>query len=608
MSAGTPIVMPQRMLARALAVAVLGSCSLSTTAFGQPASAADPALSSFGANVGRGFADSRDTFAEPGFDLAPDAAEERPHRQVLPTPQLPASATPADGRSMLVTDIVIDGNTVLSTAAIEVVTAPFTSRELSPENLRELQRRLSLLYFNEGYVNSGVLLPEQIPEAGTLRLQAVEGELSSIEWTTPGRPPAYLEARLRRDIGTPLNVYDLQDSLRGLELNPLIRRVNAALVPGLYLGQADLQLQIEQTPPVRLGLFMDNHRSPSVGAERGVLSLEHLNLTGYGDRLAFRASASEGLNDAYLDYTRPLNSHNSRLWLGYQRGKSEVVESPFDELDIESDTESWGVSLTHPLLDRLDRRIEVSLGLNHSKAETSLLGRPFSFSLGARNGEIAATHVSLGAEWIERGEDNVLALRTSLRSGTDWFGATVIPNGSPRRQQDTGARIPESQFTVLLTQLQYARRLPWLDSQLVFSSVWQQAFDPLLSVEKVAIGGVYSVRGFRENQLVRDSGISASLEWRIPLFAHHPRFNRWNLAAVPFLDYGRSWDHDSALSSHKAAELSSVGLGLQWRPSQHLYFSVIYGERIADDDIPVPAEKDLQDNGFHVALALSWPL
>lgn len=611
MSAGTSIMPPRHMVARVCTVTVLCICSLNTATFGQQPSPAAPTQSSLGDNIGRGFADSTDAFAEPSFDTAPDSTAARPHQQVLPRPQLSGvvgSAVEPGTSSMQVADIVVEGNTVLSAAAIEAVTAPFSDRELSPENLRELQRRLSLLYFNEGYVNSGVLLPEQIPETGTLTLQAVEGELSSIEWITPGRPPAYLEARLRRDVGTPLNVYDLQDSLRGLELNPLIRKVDAALVPGLYLGQAILQLQIEEAPPLRLGLFMDNRRSPSVGAERGVLSLEHLNLTGHGDRLAFRASVSEGLKDAYLDYTRPLNSHNTRLWFGYQRGKSEVIESPFDQLDIESDTESWGVSLAHPLLDRLDRRVELSLGLNHSQSETSLLGRPFSFSLGARNGEIAATHVSLGAEWIERGEDNVLALRTSLRYGTDWFGATMIPEGAPRRQLDTGAHIPESEFTVLLTQFQYARRLPWLSSQLVFSGVWQQAFDPLLSVEKMAIGGFYSVRGFRENQLVRDSGVNASLEWRVPLFANSARFNRWNLAVVPFLDYGRSWDHDSNLSSHKAAKLSSIGLGLQWRPSRHLYFTVIYGERIADDDIPSPAEKDLQDEGFHLALALSWPL
>ncbi|MEQ9465229.1 MAG: ShlB/FhaC/HecB family hemolysin secretion/activation protein [Haliea sp.] len=605
-------VVARRTVARPLAAVLIGICSLGLGTFAQSQPQTGAPAPSFGDNVGRGFADSEDSFAEPAFDLPPDKPAARPHQQVLPRPQQTEgdSAEILPGvSSMQVTDIVLTGNTVLSPAAIAQITEPFAHRTLSPENLQELRRRLSLLYYNEGYVNSGVLLPEHIPERGTLNLRAVEGGLSKIEWLSPGRlAPAFLEARLRRGIGEPLNVYELQDSLRGLELNPMIRKINASLIPGLAPGEADLQLRIEEAKPVRLGLALDNHRSPSVGAERGTVSLEHLNLTGRGDRLAFRASASEGLKDAYIDYTRPLNSRDTRLWLGYQRGESEVIEAPFDQLDIESDTESWGISLSHPVVDRLDRSVELLLGLNHSRSETWLLGRPFSFSLGARDGKIAATNVSVGAEWIERGDDDVLALRASLRYGLDWFGATTIPDASPTRQAETGARIPESQFTVLLTQVQYARRLAWLDSQLVFSSVWQQAFDSLLSVEKMALGGVYSVRGFRENQLVRDSGVSGSLEWRVPLFSNNGHSGRWNITAVPFVDYGRSWDHDSSLSTHRAAELGSIGLGFRWRPAQYLHFSLFYAESIVDDDVPQPAESDLQDDGFHVAVAFNWPL
>ncbi|MEQ8516971.1 MAG: ShlB/FhaC/HecB family hemolysin secretion/activation protein [Chromatocurvus sp.] len=597
--------------ARFLVTVLLGVCGLSAGVTGQAQAPSTSPAPSFGDNVGRGFADSESSFDEPTFGPAPTADAARQKRQVLPAPSpldLEGAAMQPGGQPMAVTDVVLVGNSVLSPASIEAVTAPFSDRELSPENLQELRRRLSLLYFNEGFVNSGVVLPERMPEQGVLTLQAVEGELSTIEWLSPGRvPPAYLESRLRSGIRRPLNVYELQDSLRRLELDPLIRRVNAALVPGLYAGAADLQLRVEESTPLSIGFAVDNYRTPSVGATRGVVSLEHLNLTGHADRLALRASASEGLNDGYIDYTLPLGWRNTRLWVGYQRGRSEVIESPFDQLDIESDTESWGISLAHPVVDRLERRIEVSLGLNYSDSETTLLGRPFSFSLGAREGDIAATNVSLGLEWVERRENDVLALRTGFRYGLDWFDATLIPDGAPVRQAETGARIPESQFSVVLTQVQYARRVPLFHSQVVFSSVWQQAFDPLLSVEKMAIGGVYSVRGFRENQLVRDNGVSASLEWRIPLFSNDAGISRWNLTAIPFLDYGRSWDHDSKLSTHKPAELGSIGLGLQWRPTTRVFFSVFYGERIADRDVQEPAENDLQDDGFHFALALNWP-
>lgn len=593
----------QRMVTVWVRGTLLGACCcLSLNAVGQP--------SGLGENIGRGFSNGADGFDEPSFDFEVAPRSSKPAPQVLPPPNLhkQGAARTVLAPPVEVESIVVIGNTVFSPDEIAAVVAPFENRELAPENVQELRQRLSLLYFNAGYVNSGVVVPDETLGPGVLTLRAIEGELQEVQLLDNEHlSRAYLEPRLRRNIDSPLNINDLQNSLRMLELNPLIKQVNGVLVPGLSPGVADLRLRVKEEQPLRLGLSLDNYRSPSVGAERALVTLEHLNVSGRGDRVALALSASEGLQDAYLSYQLPLNSNDTRLKLEYQRGDSEVVESPFDELDIESDTESWAVSLVHPLINSLDRYVTVSAGLNHSETETSLLGSPFSFSLGARDGEIAATNVSVGGEWIERGENQVLALRATLRYGLDEFGATMIPDGAARVQFDNNAKIPESKFTVLLTQLQYARRLPFRNSQLVFSSVWQESFDPLLSVEKLAIGGVYSVRGFRENQLVRDNGVSASLEWRVPIFVNEAGYSRWNLTAIPFIDYGRSWDEDSNLSTSKAAELSSVGLGLRWQPKKSINASLFYGERIDDDGVTSPENDDLQDDGFHVAVTFHWP-
>lgn len=580
--------------------------ALSLPVFAQPSGIG----SGLGQNIERGFSSGTDGFDEPSFELDVEPNSSMPTPQVLPSPMLQEEGQPAAVlfSPLAVTDIVVRGNTVFPAQEIDAIVAPFENRDLSSENVQELLRRLSLLYFNRGYVNSGVVLPEGDPAPGILVLRAIEGELQEVQILENDRlSPAYLESRLRQHVASPLNLDDLQNSLRMLELNPLIRQVNGVLVPGLTQGTADLRLRISEENPLRLGMSLDNYRSPSVGAERVLVTLEHLNLTRRADRLALAVSASEGLQDAYISYQLPVSSRETRLKVEYQRGNSEVVEAPFDELDIESDTESWAVSVSHPLVNSVDRYVTLTAGLGHSATDTSLLGRPFSFSLGARNGQIAATNASIGGEWIERGDYQVLALRATLRYGLDLFGATMIPDGAPQVQFDTGAEIPESDFTALLTQIQYARRLPFRNSQIVFSGVWQEAFDPLLSVEKLAIGGVYSVRGFRENQLVRDNGISASLEWRVPIFVNDSGYSRWNLTAVPFVDYGRSWDEDDNLSTSKSAELSSVGLGLRWQPKEYINASVYYGERIDDDDVTTPGSNDLQDDGFHLAVVFHWP-
>lgn len=97
---------------------------------------------------------------------------------------------------------------------------------------------------------------------------------------------------------------------------------------------------------------------------------------------------------------------------------------------------------------------------------------------------------------------------TACRSKSDrLLGATINP--SP----------PDGKFFTWSGQFQWAWRLPYWDSEVLFRSDVQLASEALLSLEKLPVGGANSVRGYRENQLVRDNGWLSSLEptFRTPL-------------------------------------------------------------------------------------------
>ncbi|MGB3650239.1 MAG: ShlB/FhaC/HecB family hemolysin secretion/activation protein, partial [Rivularia sp. (in: cyanobacteria)] len=55
--------------------------------------------------------------------------------------------------------------------------------------------------------------------------------------------------------------------------------------------------------------------------------------------------------------------------------------------------------------------------------------------------------------------------------------------------------------------------------------------DSLLSLERFSIGGVDTVRGYRQNQLVSDNGVLGAVELRIPL-TENPK----NLQVNPFVE------------------------------------------------------------------------
>jgi hemolysin activation/secretion protein len=547
--------------------------------------------------------------AEPQFGDGVEAAPDVGPAQVLPPLKLPEVDKKSEAKAarLRLKTVVLRGNTVLSEAEIKTVVAPFLQRDLSSEDLQVLRRQLTMLYVNRGYINSGVVIPEQVPVNGKLVLQALEGKLVSVFLNQKSSlDENYIASQISKEVTQPLSLESIEKGIRRLEINPLIRRVDGRLLPGERIGEAKLGLKVEENNPFSVTTILDNHESPSVGAERGSLILEHLNLTDHRDELRFSVAATEGLRKASVGYQLPFWNDQMRFGFNYERGSSEVVERPFDDLDIEGDTESAALSLDYHFVDRLDRKVSLLSGIDYAYSETELLNQPYSFSSGAQDGETTSASLRLGVEWVERWQSHLLALRTSVRRGVDWLGSTMIEDGSTSRDLDTGAEVPDSRFTVFLAQAQWANRLNFLNSQLLLNLAWQQSRDPLLSVDKFAIGGNHTVRGFRENALLRDSGAYTNLEWRVPLLRESPGWSSWELTAIPFFDYGRSWDKDDHLSTHTAATLTSVGIGLTAAPMDDLYMELFYGKQLKDDDYQPGQEHDLQDEGIHFSIRYRW--
>lgn len=102
----------------------------------------------------------------------------------------------------------------------------------------------------------------------------------------------------------------------------------------------------------------------------------------------------------------------------------------------------------------------------------------------------------------------MLAARSTLSFGLDALGATTH-----------GGDAPDGRFFAWLAQLQWGHRLPerYRGSELIARLDAQLTGDRLLSLEKFGMGGLRTVRGYQENQLVRDNGIAGSVELRVPV-------------------------------------------------------------------------------------------
>jgi hemolysin activation/secretion protein len=588
---------------------------------------------------------------QPPPDKNPEAEVEPtpiPGTEVVLMPQLPPSEKPLPGRTLklgppgviepilppvnfealgrsgrlwsfhgVVKEFRFVGNHVFSNGTLSKVVEKYSNREINADDIEQARQDLTLFYVSRGYVNSGAVVPDQDGKNGIITLQLVEGRLTGIKlkgnfWFRPW----WLRNEIRRGAGRPLNFNKLKEALQLLRQNPTISRINAELQPGGVPGESILDVDIKDTQPFRFAIEFNNKRPPSVGAEILNAHATDLNLTGHNDTLdvlygiahsnsghSFEDSDFSGADNIDGTYTFPVTPWATTLQIHASKSDTSIIEEPFTTLDINSKLEQYGATLRQPIYQTLSNEFAISITAEKRRSVTFLLGQRFSLSPGDVDGVAQVFVLRLAQEFVNRSQLHVLALRSTFNIGLDAFDAT-----------DSGMK-PNWDFFSWLGQGQYIRRLWNTDNLLVARLNAQFSNSPLFNLEQFVLGGADSVRGYRENQILRDNGVFGSIEVRVPVLygkEHTPI-----LIVAPFVDLGTGWNtlHDNQTSTNNGTgststssdrqmeTLTSTGLGLIANVTRHAHAEIYWGYGFNRGVIT--QHHNLQDYGIHFAVTLN---
>jgi len=540
--------------------------------------------------------------------VTPDAPA-APPSGVAPPPAPPAPAPAAGGPRFVLEGVrfVFAGPPAPTQEILRDGASPLIGQAVSHADLEALRRALTGALVAEGYVNSGLLLPDQRIEDGIVTYQVVIGRLADVRMTGEGLAldgpaglgrldPDYVTDRLGADPEAAFDIDDLRESLRRLLRDRNIARVDAAVRPGDARGEAVLDLAVETRRPLDLAFTLDNATRAELGQVTAATSVVARNLVGVGDALAVEAQLSQGVREVVAQIDAPLWAGGPSLFLSGEHARARVVEAPLRELDITSRFDRIGVGLAAPVVATAQRDVGVSLAFDLKATRSELGGEPFSFSPGVRDGETRLSVAEFATTWIERRQDATLALRSALRAGLPVFGAT-----------DNGDDAPDALFVAWIGQAQAAARLDPRVTVLARAQV-QLASEKLLPAEKVAIGGAATVRGYREGALIGDQAFAGTLEARLGVAelavpSLTPPGHDATVNLIPFLDYGVVWDKGGRDDTRAAL---GVGAGLSWSPNPSITASLAVGFALRDAPDLGP-EGGLQENGVHFALSFQLP-
>jgi hemolysin activation/secretion protein len=475
--------------------------------------------------------------------------------------------------------VLLEGSRVIPDNVRDMVVSPYLYKQITFVELELIRNELTMWLVDNGFINSGVVIPDQDVNNGVIKMQVIDGIVTSINISgTSSFSADYFRSRLGIATASPFNISHLRDTLQLFQQDPQVRSINADLSAGAKPGESTLSVKVSEARPWSLYISSSNDNSPATGPYRGETGLSYRNAIGYGDLISARFGGTEGGYDVSTSASIPVTPYDTLMEAFYRRSEYGVIDPLYKKLDIRSESETIGAKISHPFLKSTRREVRPSLTFERRESRNYLLGQGFSFSQKEADGFSVLNAGRFGIEWIERGASSVMLVSTTASFSTD-----------------------SAEFLSWSSRLIWMQRTGWRDTRFLVRADTQIANDSLPPMEKFALGGMNSVRGFRKNVLVRDNALGGSFEYFLPLLSDNQETELFAISA--FFDYGRGWDIAQSKLSISDQQVAGAGMGLK----------ISWMGGTADISYAFPVIKpdnhrteDMQDRGFH--FLVSWSL
>jgi len=463
----------------------------------------------------------------------------------------------------------------------------------------ELQQVVNIVnnfYRQAGYVTSGAFIPRaknrlrQGAKSVVVTIRVVEGKTEAINVTGSPRLYQYVHSRLRVATSPVFNYNRVEEGLRLLQSDPLIEQISASIDPSSLPGKTLLDIFVRARQPINVQLNLNNERSPLVGTLERRVEFSNANLLGLGDAVNLTYRNTVGSNAGEASYSIPINPHNSTVQFDYAIIHSNIVEPPFNKLNIAASYRSYNITLRQPLFQQATAKAfkDFAVGLTGSRQEgnESLFGIPFAISSGADSrGHTRISALRFSQEYNQRNAREVMTVRSEFSFGIDALNATIH------------TKAPDSRFFLWRGDWAWLRVLNHQGLSLLLRTGLQFASRPLVPFEQFSLGGVSTVRGYRQDALLTDNGVLGTVELHIPFVSSRVS----QLLLAPFVDLGYGFNVRGLNPNPNT--LASAGLGIEYHVGDQVRVRLDYG-------IPFNAfpqrKRTAQENGFHLSVSVNF--
>ena len=446
--------------------------------------------------------------------------------------------------------IVTDASAVLTDAELDAIIKPYEGKQVQLNDIYAIVDKINALYNDKGYVTCRAFLPPQTITDGTVKLLLVEGRTgSTIVNNNKYTKTKYITNRMHLAKGEIANIKQLnKDLLLFNATNSTQLRI--MMKAGTEPGTTDYEITAYEPMRDTWTIFEDNAGSDTSGEYRTGLFFNTKSLSGHCDALSLGTVISEGTKAANVMYSRSLGRSGTKMNLVYSTNAVEVVKGDYEDM-IKGHANSYAIGFTQPIVVNETTRTELSLDYNRQNSKTDFMPAGTRFNIV----DDSVQDFSLGFAMTNYGASHVFYQKHSYVRGY----SESAPDMSAQNSQNFGFY----KFNAMYQKLYKAGQM-W---SLRADAQWSGS-EGMVSSRQFYMGGMYSVRGYKENYLGGDGGFTFSAEYAVPVI------NK-NTSAFTFFDYGHVYGNGQSDDQHNV--LSSVGLGIRSTINQYCSASLILG-------------------------------
>ena len=501
----------------------------------------------------------------------------------------------------------------------EIIVEPGSEREVSLKSIQGLTKYVLSVYRDKGYAGIYVYIPAEAVE-GTAKLvdkilpvEVLEGKVAEIgveryDFDRQKREKGFLKASVLKSWspvkeGEAIQKNKLDDFIRLLNLNP-DRYISAVISRSDEPDALNLGYDIYEVTPWHWYLQADNAgtKDRQWAPRLGVINT---NLTGIDDRFSvmWQAPWEKGIEDEYSlfgSYGFPVFTPRLRLnvYAGYSQ--FDITPSGGAGINFIGNGSFYGGILSYNVFQVNSWFVDVTGSLSYERSKVTP-------SLGL------ASDVDMDLWGV-----GVNVHRLNDMSNTSFaFNVSQSMGGSSANEFALARQGTNPDFTIYSFSGAHSQYLDLNKVGRLSGSFRLITSDErLVPAKMTTFGGLYSVRGYREDEIVADGGILVSGQYEFDLVKHNESMeNRetkseqaqdkkpWlrKLAPLAFIDYGQAQIKNPVAGEQKVRDLCSVGGGVIVELGDNLSAGIYYGWPLLGTD-----DTNIGDSRLNLSLIMRW--